>query len=236
METYSALFNFFKKEVTRKAIFSKISSDRRRFYLFIAGSLVSIIIILIILQFFKNPYIRLIPFALTITWIAVFVGKLPKWTEHDIVKTFSFTKDEEGSKIHIVQIYKLTKRLGIIANDEGMLNNLINNADERAGTERKLSDHLKELRIGGVLVVFLGIYFTKVFNSWNDSSFQIISLKALVIFLGIVVLPALLFYGAASIYMEVKNWDYRLHKELYWLLKDLETINKQSKIKTSSID
>jgi hypothetical protein len=130
-------------------------------------------------------------------------------------------------------MYKLKQYLGAIAEDEELLVNLIDNANERAGVEKKLGESMKEWGTGGILVVFLSIYFTKVFSSWNDSSFQVISTKALVVFLGIVVLPATIFYGIAWVYFEVKNLDYRLHKELYWLLKDLETINKQKKKKAS---
>lgn len=224
MKTYSTLRNFYKGNATRNAIYYG-NPSRKRIKKWLVILSIPACLLVGIAPFFESMLMSILFYSLGFSWPVLMIVYALLYPA-DYSKEYPFVKDYEGDKVYFIQLWKVMNHLGADLWNEAFMENLLKNAKERMGTEKGRS-HLKELGAGGIFLVFLTVYLNKAFATWTDLSLAELSNNALLFFFGLIVMPAFLFYMLTDFYFDYVNRGFRLNKELYHILCDIETITKQ---------
>lgn len=239
--TYGELRFRSKGQISYKDIKGSVPSIRKRMHIAFAGIIAAFILMGVLFYVLQldTPY-SFMTFTITLLTIVLLSYRifryLDKFNLQDLLKVYSKLYSLSGNEktdmavlIDRIKRERINSFLGECMDNEEYIKNLMENAKDRM--ERSKKDFkLNELGIAAVALVVTNCFFGRLYDNWKeDGSIQII-VKTILIFV-IIAAFSLYYYLWKDIYLQKRNADYRHHKQLYGILRDLETRAKFNKPK-----
>lgn len=139
-------------------------------------------------------------------------------------KEYSLTEEErKDSKaiIKAVQFQKVESYLGDNVHEIEYLRSLIQSAKEHSEDVKRDFD-FKKLGVAAIIAIILNNCFSVVFSNWKTQLTEDEIFERTLFLIGIFFVLYLLYYYFKSLLLSFANSAHERHKEIYFILKDLE--------------